>query len=203
VWWISAGIILIALNACIVLISPQLGYESDNATSPISLFVCFYVTAAAVHLLTLTRIRHTSAKGWLVAWVVAVGVILRVSVLFSEPILEDDFYRYLWDGGVLAHGFNPFTCVPEQAAQGGPEVPAQVHQLAIDSGVIIQRINHASLATCYPPVAELLFAVAHLVGPWSLTVWRIVLLAFDAVTLALLCAILRQLGRSPLYAAVY
>jgi hypothetical protein len=93
--------------------------------------------------------------------------------------------------------------VPEQAAQGGPEVPPQVHQLATDSGNIIQRINHASLATCYPPVAELLFAAAHLVGPWSLTAWRIVLLAFDAVTLALLCAILRQLGRSPMYVAAY
>ena len=202
-WWIAAGITLIALNAWIVFISPRLGFGSDNATAPILLFVCLFISAAAVHLTTLTRIPHTRANAWLVAWVVAVGIILRASAMLSEPILESDFYRYLWEGGVVAHGFNPYTCVPEQAAQGGPEVPAQLHQLAVDSGEIVRRINHAPLATCYPPVAELMFAVAHLIRPWSLTAWRVVLLAFDAATLALLFAVLRQLGRSPLYAAVY
>jgi hypothetical protein len=202
-WWIATGIALIALNVFIVLLSPRLGYDSSNVTSPIPLFVCLLIASSLLHLLVLTGIRNTRAKKWLVGWVIAVGVILRVSAMFSEPILEDDFYRYLWDGGVLAHGFNPYTCVPEQVAQGSPEAPAQVRQLAADSGNIIQRINHASLATCYPPVAELIFAAAHLISPWSLTVWRIILLGFDAVTLALLFAILKQLGRSPLYALIY
>ncbi len=202
-WWVAAGITLAGLNICTVLISPRLGFGSDNAASPIVLFVCLFISAAAVHLVTLTRIRHTPVAAWIVAWVVVVGIVLRMGAIFSTPILESDFYRYLWEGAVVAHGFNPYTCSPEKAAQGGPDVPAELHRLAVDSGETVRRINHAPLATCYPPVAELMFAAAHLIRPWSLTAWRMVLLAFDAVTLALLFAILRQLRRSPLYAAVY
>ena len=201
--WIATGILLLALNTFIVLISSRFGYEGDNAARPIPLCVVLLVASASVHLFILTRLRHTRVESWLVAWMVVVGVILRGSALLSEPILEDDFYRYLWDGGVLAHGFDPFTTIPEQAAEGGAEVPEDLRRLAVDSGAVVQRVNHPWLTTCYPPVAQLVFAVAHFVGPWSLSAWRFVLFAFDIVTLVLLFAILRHVGRSPLYAVVY
>jgi len=201
--WIVAGIVLLFLGACIALLSRRFGYEINHAQSPIRLLVALLIASGAVHLLILTRIRRTPANSWLVAWMIGIGVILRVGAMFSEPILEDDFYRYLWDGGVLAHGFNPFTSVPEEAAEGGPKVSEELHALALDSGAVVQRVNHPWLATCYPPVAQLVFAVAHFAAPWSLTAWRLVLFAFDFVTLLLLFALLRRLGRSPLYAAVY
>lgn len=201
--WIAAGIVLLFLGACIVFFSHRFGYGIDNAQSPIGLFVALLIASASAHLLILTRIRHTPAKSWLVIWMIGIGVVLRMGAMFSEPILEDDFYRYLWDGGVLAHGHNLFTSVPEKAAEGGPKTSEELHALARDSGIVVQRVNHPSLATCYPPVAQLVFAAAHFAAPWSLTAWRLVLFAFDTVTLLLLFAILRRLGRSPLYAAVY
>lgn len=201
--WIAAGVVLLFLGACIAFLSHRFGYGIDNAQSPIGPFVALLIASASVHLLILTRIRHTPAKSWLVIWMIGIGVVLRMGAMFSEPVLEDDFYRYLWDGGVLAHGHNPFTSVPEEAAEGGPKTSEELHALARDSGIVVRRVNHPSLATCYPPVAQLVFAAAHFAAPWSLTAWRLVLFAFDAVTLLLLFAILRRLGRSPLYAAVY
>ena len=202
-WWFLTGLLLIALHVGIVFISFQLGYDSDNAISPIPVFVALFMAAAAIHLISLTRLHRTRVKKPLVAWVIMVGVVLRVSVLFSEPILEDDFYRYLWDGGVVAHGYGPYVIVPEQVMEGGDHVPEALRELGRDAGTVLQRVNHPHLATCYPPVAQALFAAAHLAGPWRLTAWRLLLFIFDTATLALLFAFLRLLGKSPLYVVVY
>jgi hypothetical protein len=68
---------------------------------------------------------------------------------------------------------------------------------------VLERINHSDLRTIYPPVAQGVFALAHWIGPWKLTAWRGLILILDMVTIALLLALLRDLGRSPLWAALY
>jgi hypothetical protein len=75
--------------------------------------------------------------------------------------------------------------------------------LAAQSGTVIHRVNHKALTTIYPPVAQGAFAVAYLIKPWSLTAWRGVLLACDIATLVLLLALLKAIGRSPLWIALY
>ncbi|TVS21020.1 MAG: hypothetical protein EA424_01035 [Planctomycetaceae bacterium] len=35
-------------------------------------------------------------------WVIVVGLGMRALMMPSTPMLETDFYRYLWDGAVLA-----------------------------------------------------------------------------------------------------
>jgi hypothetical protein len=52
-------------------------------------------------------------------------------------------------------------------------------------------------------VAQAAFALAHLIRPWSLTAWRTLLLVCDLATLALILALLRETGRSPLWSALY
>ncbi|KAB2847657.1 MAG: DUF2029 domain-containing protein, partial [Hyphomicrobiaceae bacterium] len=47
------------------------------------------------------------------------------------------------------------------------------------------------------------FALAHVMRPWSLPAWRLVLLASDAATLWLILSLLAQAGRSPLWSALY
>ena len=50
---------------------------------------------------------------------------------------------------------------------------------------------------------KFLAELAHWLRPWSPAAWRIVLLLFDLATLAALLALLRAIGRSPLWAAAY
>ncbi len=47
-------------------------------------------------------------------------------------------------------------------------------------------MNHSYLRSIYPPVAQAAFALAHWIGPWEVSAWRLVLLLFDTMTLGLL-----------------
>ncbi len=133
--------------------------------------------------------------------VIVVGIALRGVLFATEPILEDDYYRYLWDGGVAAHGINPYALAPSEA----PHEPegAIISRLASDAGIVLERINHPDLKTIYPPVAQAAFALAHWIKPWSMTAWRSVCLGGELVTLGLLIALLNATGRSPLWVALY
>ncbi len=65
-----------------------------------------------------------------------------------QPLLSDDLYRYLWDGKLLRHGLDPYAYPPD--APG----------LAALRDAHWQAINHRDIATIYPPLAQLLFALA-------------------------------------------
>jgi len=131
--------------------------------------------------------------------IVGIGIALRVITLPSTPVLENDFYRYLWDGALTAHGINPYLYSPAQALDPDSIVPPLVRQLADQSGAVVLRINHPHIRTVYPPVAQAVFAAAYTLHPWSLWAWKGVLACFDAVTLVLLLTALRGIGASPTF----
>ena len=136
------------------------------------------------------------------ALIVMVGLGLRLMLLWSTPALEDDFYRYLWDGGVTFHGHNPYRFAPGEAVETGM-APDTLKTLATNADVVHARINHADLRTIYPPLTQAFFALAYAAEPWSLLAWRLVCLGGELATLGLLLALLRDLKRSPLWVAVY
>ncbi len=140
-------------------------------------------------------------KKHLLIFVVVIGLALRASMFLVEPVLEDDYYRYLWDGGVTAHGYNPFALAPAAAKEEGLETA--IGRLAEQAGVVMDRINHPDLKTIYPAVAQAAFALAHLIEPWSVRAWRLVCLGGELATLGLLIALLGAAARSPLWAALY
>jgi hypothetical protein len=75
--------------------------------------------------------------------------------------------------------------------------------LAQEGEPVIRRINHPDLKTVYPPVAQAAFTLAYLIKPWSLGAWRTVILVFDLTTLAIILLLLREVGRSLLWSALY
>lgn len=132
---------------------------------------------------------------------VAVGLAARLILFSSEPLWEIDYFRYLWDGGMLANGKNPYVWSPENILSG--HVPGSVLFLAFEADGLVDSINYPHLRTIYPPLAEIIFAATHILDAWSITSWRAVLLAFDLTSLGLLVVLLRHLDRSPLWAALY
>lgn len=193
--WIITGLVLVGLHLILLSLSPHLGFGAKPGPTVIVVLVGVEVLAGAVYLLGVCRSPGSSASVVLV-WIVLVGVAMRVLMLFSTPILEDDFYRYLWDGAVVARGYNPYVYAP-QTFLGDPGAtdppPEALRQLAAASGEIIGRINHPHLTTIYPPLAQGAFALSHWLAPWSLTAWRLVLLMGDLAALVLLALILRTL----------
>ena len=115
-----------------------------------------------------------SQRAGLLYFVLALGLLLRLAMLVSSPALEDDFYRYLWDGGVVSAGYNPYARSPN--AVFDVNAPEPLQQLAAESGAVIERVNHPHLKTIYPPVAQFWFAVAHKMQPVELArmavAWR-------------------------------
>ena len=137
----------------------------------------------------------------LLALVLAVGLLLRLIMFATEPALEDDQQRYLFEGGMTAHGLSPYRYAPADAARA--DRASALGQLAAASGPVIDRVNHAELKSIYPPVAQAAFALAYRVGPFNLTAWRGVLLAADCALLWMLLRMLAETGRAPLWAALY
>ncbi len=152
-------------------------------------------------LLSWTEAAGLSGHRALLALMVVTGAGMRLLMWNSLPILEDDWYRYLWDGAVTAHGYNPYAVSPDDAQ--GEAYAATLQPLAHQSGVVIERINHSNLRTIYPPGAQAFFALAYMIKPWGLDAWRLVCLMGDTATFALVLGLLRVLNIPLLAGVIY
>ncbi|MEJ2091061.1 MAG: hypothetical protein P8X65_02615 [Syntrophobacterales bacterium] len=199
------GLGLVVLQVLLAWVSHYLAREVEPGLL-ILLPAALGVTAGVVYLLAVSRILRLPDSTRLVVFVLVAGALMRLVLFFSTPILEDDFYRYLWDGAVTAQGINPYVHAPEdflaepESQRPGPPV---LRRLSREGAQVLARINHPHLTTIYPPVSQLAFALAYRLAPFSLTAWRLVLTAFDLATLALLFVILRTLNLPLLLLTIY
>jgi alpha-1,6-mannosyltransferase len=204
--WAALGAVLLGGTAILAVASPLFGYTYQVIDMPVFWLAGGLCAAGALvlSLLLLVPVSATLRRGTarVLLWaILAAGLVMRLVLFASEPALEDDYQRYLWDGAVTAHGQNPYAVAPVDAATK-PDWTAP-GTLARDSGLVLERVNHPDLRTLYPPVVQGAFALSHLIAPWSLTGWRAVILLLDIASVALLILLLRDLGRSPLWVALY
>ncbi len=196
--WLLAGITLIVLSLALAAVSGDFGYTTPVADRPLVLLtVLLGVSGAAYLAVSWHRQSLMYSGGKLFRWIVFVGLAMRLAMFFSLPMMEDDWYRYLWDGAVSAHGLNPYERAPEAVRLTAAPVTAGdsvFAALAGEAGNVLERVNHPRLKTIYPPVAQAAFASAHLLAPWSIQGLRIVLLLCDVASLLLLIALLGRLG---------
>lgn len=145
--------------------------------------------------------------------VVLVGLSARLLLVGSEPVLEDDWYRYLWDGAVVTTGTDPYTWAPAEAVllenNGGSlstnenSELSRLREMAQEAAPYPQRVNYPFVKTIYPPVAQLGFALAAMLKPFSLDAWRLILLGADLLALGLGLWALKAHGRSRLWIIGY
>ena len=95
-------------------------------------------------------------------WVLAgLGIVFRLLFIGAIPNLSQDFYRFIWDGRLVAQGFSPYLFTPnmyfqEISASLGIVIP-QAEELYNGMGAL--SAGHFSN---YPPINQLFFAVAGL-----------------------------------------
>ncbi len=204
----SAGrrIALFAVVACLLAYAGALAWLSRRTVasqlefqSAANWLVVFSIPAGLIYLGGAWLIMRNPSTKMMVAAIILTGLAMRAIVMTSPPSIEDDFYRYLWDGAVTARGLNPYEYSPTQilwGSIGAEPIPQPLRQLADESGSILEHVNHPHLTTIYPPIAQLAFATAHMIAPWSTDSWRVLLLLAEGVTLVILFRLLSVLGLS-------
>ncbi|WP_029036641.1 mannosyltransferase [Salinimicrobium xinjiangense] len=108
----------------------------------------------------------------------AAAIIFRLLFLFAIPNLSQDFYRFIWDGKLLLEGISPYLMTPDQYFSSGSIPIAGAKELYQGMGSL-----SAGNPTNYPPLNQLWFALAALIGGKSIlasVIWlRIFIIAAD------------------------
>ncbi len=94
--------------------------------------------------------------------VIFMGVFFRLLLLFAMPALSDDFYRFVWDGRLLANGINPYTILPANF------INSIDYQNSIEYNLIFSKLNSPNYYTVYPPLNQLIFAASATLSKGSL-----------------------------------
>ena len=208
---------VLAGSIALALLAPAFAYGLPLSNHPITGLILLY---SAMGLLTsplfilVPKLQETQR---LFYGAMAIGLVARLLFLPTTPIYEDDFYRYLWDGAVTAHGIDPYKYPPSDfipkddalaSILGPPSTVSSddagaLSELAKEAGPVIERVNYPYIKTNYPPVAQAAFAVAYTLEPWSLIVWRLICLACELLALFFVIRSLDALNRSRMWSLIY
>ncbi len=116
--------------------------------------------------------------------VLAWAALFRLIALWGQPVLEDDFYRYLWDGRSFALHGTPYADRPYDHFDD-PDVPPRFQW-------ILSNINHPDVPTIYGPLCQYVFLLAYGIAPGALLPIRLLLVGADLLAAWLL----RRLARA-------
>lgn len=106
------------------------------------------------------------------------AVLFRLVLLFSIPNLSDDFYRFIWDGRLLAAGVHPFAEIPAFYIEQASNIPGITLEL-------FQQLNSQHYFTIYPPLAQFIFWLSVVISPSDI---------FGSVIVIRVLIILAELG---------
>jgi len=187
--------VLLIYSFAILYFSNDLTFKANPSNNSVIMLVVSKILLGIVFLLfAISLIKFKTSKK-IFFTILAIGFLVRVTLIFSEPILEDDYYRYLWDGAVTANGINPYEYSPLEILQGresGKVEIKKITKLADSSNQILYKINNGYLRTIYPIFSQIIFALSYKISPWNVTAWKFILLIFDIITLFLVLIILRE-----------
>lgn len=200
------------------LLQVWLAFAVAQAADPAALaplLVALQCTLGLLFLLLLRILPTIRATPVLLALAVLLGLGMRLVHIAAPPLFENDYNRYLWDGAVTANSVNPYRAAPATAlmeadfqARAEPSAEAtgsadRLGRLAGGAEPLIDKINYPFLTTIYPPLAQVGFAVAHYLAPYSLVSWRAVIISCELVAVFLLIRLLRDAGQSTLWSLLY
>jgi alpha-1,6-mannosyltransferase len=173
-----------------------MGYEIARHET-VSLFAGYF-SIFLLYLLALRSIPNATDRD-LNFWIGA-SIIFRLALVFSVPALSDDFYRFLWDGRLLAAGYHPFAEVPSYYMSGHVAIPG------IDAE-LFNKLNSRETFTVYPPVAQSIFWLSVVLSGGtiygSMIAMKVIVFMFELATLWMLTRVLRLFNQSPAGILIY
>jgi alpha-1,6-mannosyltransferase len=111
---------------------------------------------------------------------VLVGLAARLALVGVDTVTTTDVTRYLWDGAVALAGHDPYA------------LPPLAVELTALRATVPFPVDHRDVATCYPPAALGLFALAALAGSHAWVTWKLLVAAASMLTVWLVWRHLRD-----------
>lgn len=143
------GLFLLAFGGNLFLASQTPAVDTPQHAF-VSLWQLTYLPYLAGCLLILATHQPSSRK-WQRAelGVILLGAFfLRLPLLFLEPNLSHDSWRYLWDARVFLHEYSPYVYAPGD------------HKLAFLRDVLFARSRYRNVPTIYPPGAQYVYILS-------------------------------------------
>lgn len=140
--------ITLLLAGLCALLYGYFGYILERNHFPIlvSLFSILFI-------IFIILIHKSKTDFWLLA---GIAIFFRILLLPVIPNLSQDFYRFIWDGRMLAQGINPYLTTPFSYMESSTvTIVQQARELYEGMGTL-----NGSHFTNYPPVNQLLFVLA-------------------------------------------
>ncbi|MEM0910201.1 MAG: hypothetical protein AAGJ37_04460 [Pseudomonadota bacterium] len=212
---ISVFGIFITGYLALALISFRFPYGQRLSEAPFALHIIVCCVIGAFYLYLLHQLLAKRRKWFSVKLIFWVGILARLVLFPSEPILEDDAYRYFYDGALVNEGINPYSTPPERV--NAQTIMPDASILGINPSAVkadpelaflrdesyVQRVAYPHLGTIYPSVAQIGFWVANRIDAFNIQAWRIVLLLADLLTFLLLIRTLKKHALPSSRVAIY
>ncbi|MEI6408281.1 MAG: hypothetical protein WCR52_02765 [Bacteroidota bacterium] len=143
--------IIVSVATCVLTIFIGFYVQRADFTALLGGFATFFALYAVIFFSGTTH--QPNYK-----WYIALGISLRVLLLWSIPNLSDDVFRFLWDGRLLAQGIHPFAYTPDDILLHFPATPGLSQSL-------YEKLNSPQYYSVYPPVCQVLFLLAAKLSP--------------------------------------
>ena len=133
---------------------------------------------------------------WNMKLLFSIGVLSRIIFLFIEPNLSQDYYRFIWDGHLVSNFINPYLNAPDTLISQSNLIITNAQELYNGMGAL--SAQHFSN---YPPLNQLIFGIAALIGGKSILgsviVMRGIIILADIGILYFGRKLLKNLNQSP------
>jgi len=132
--------------------------------------------------------------------VIGSAMLLRISLMFMTPNLTDDYFRYIWDGLLFTHGYNPYLIMPSEFIHSP-------HTVTSITSSLYAGLNSPDYYTIYPPVCQFIFGLSavlaggNIVG--NIIIIRLVIILAEFGVIFLSHRLASKLSVSPQLIALY
>lgn len=174
----------ILLSTGLIFLTIILGYvvERSNFLLLIGSYALFFI----IYWFIFSRIENPKY----IRFYIAIGILVRIILLFSLPNLSEDCYRFIWDGRLIINGLNPFDQLPSYYIENKilPEILTPT---------LYESLNSKIYFTIYPPIAQGIFAIACWIFPksilGSIVIMKLILLVAEIGSILLIIKLLQKL----------
>jgi len=196
------------------------GYSGRPILSYLAIYFSLFAIYAAAGRVVFKQPQDRSSL-----WIIFIfGLLFRAILLPANQIQEDDVYRYLWDGKVFAQGINPYEYAPAEVQNylefkiqdpaGFDDAYSERNKTELkalndlkwenrSALTTLERVNHPDVPTIYPPMAQVVFRIAHHIKADSILTIRLGFFIFDLTAFGFIVLLLARLGKNPHLSLIY